>query len=170
MKMTDKEQLEYIKNRYKEDMYDCKLGRFDIKWLIEQAEKSLWLDGKLIVVEENLNHTAYFLEQEKRKVKELEDLINTHAPHGRNYTNEQYVNLRNQISESNEAHHLKDMEHEGLVQQLKEKDQLIQKYVNAYSRIEQIYRANYEQRPNEYDGGYLDGLDTALGILEEVEE
>lgn len=33
-----KERLEEIKDKYKEDVYDCKLGRFDIGWLIEQAE------------------------------------------------------------------------------------------------------------------------------------
>lgn len=34
-----KERLEEIKRQYKEDIYDCKLGRFDIQWLIEQAER-----------------------------------------------------------------------------------------------------------------------------------
>lgn len=34
-----KGRLEEIKRQYKEDIYDCKLGRFDIQWLIEQAER-----------------------------------------------------------------------------------------------------------------------------------
>ena len=62
---------------------------------------------------------------------------------------------------------------EWLFEQVEKKlvlDELVNKYVSAYSRIDQIYRVNYEQRPNEYESGYLDGLDTALRILEEVEE
>lgn len=147
MRTANQEILEDIKNRCEHDCYmdnkrSLSVSLSDILWLIDQTEKK----------------------------QELEDLINTHEPHGRNYTNEQYVNLRSQVSELNKAHHLKDMEHDGLVRQLKEKDGLIKKYINAYSRIEQVYRANYKQYTDEYDGGYLDGLDTALGILEEVEE
>ena len=34
-----KERLEEIKREYKKDVYDCKLGRFEIDWLIKQTER-----------------------------------------------------------------------------------------------------------------------------------
>lgn len=159
--MTDKEILEDIKNRCEHDCYmdnkrSLSVSLSDILWLIDQTEKK----------------------------QELEDLINTHAPHGRNYTNEQYVKLRlkSQQLEANLEDCLNryaDMEEEvnvkyrGFLAAIEEAVQyasLVEKYSEARLKIEQIYKDNYENYPNEYNGGYLDGLDRALGVLEDVEE
>lgn len=40
----------------------------------------------------------------------------------------------------------------------------------AYSKMLKTFQDNYELRPNEYDGGYLDGLERAIGIIEEALE
>ena len=63
-----KERLEEIKNKYKEDVYDCKLGRFDIDWLIEQAER-------VPVLEFYKQDWMLVTKQNKRYREKLEEII-----------------------------------------------------------------------------------------------
>lgn len=71
--MTDKERLEEVKNVRWENLRTSQI--LHVKWLIQQAER----------------------------VQELESEIKTHAPHGRNYTNEQVVKIRMQNKRYREA-------------------------------------------------------------------
>ena len=152
--MTDKEILEVIK---KKDWSNLRSSQVvDVSWLIEQSKMK----------------------------QDLEELINTHEPHGRNYTNEQYVKLRLK-SQQLEAN-LEDcmsryvsleeelsVKHKGFMATIEEVVQyatLSEKYYEAVKKIEQIYKDNSKKYPSEYESGYLDGLDKALGLLEEVEE
>ena len=78
-----KERLEEIKREYKKDVYDCKLGRFDINWLIEQAERVQELeeaaetDGSAFY---SLEKMFMDLEEQNKRYREaigaIEDLYN----------------------------------------------------------------------------------------------
>lgn len=78
----------------------------------------------------------------KKRVQELENEIKTHAPHGRNYTNEQVVKIRMQNKRYREAREI----------------------------LEQIYKENYVKDAYGYEDGYLDGLDTAVSIIDKALE
>lgn len=79
--MSDKEKLEEIKSRYKEDVYDCKLGRFDIQWLIKQAELAEELKEELhftkcvsVSMESIERYTSNIKEENKRLCNVLNNI------------------------------------------------------------------------------------------------
>ena len=98
-----KEQVEYLQGDFLRD---------DLVWLIEQAEleqnHSRKIDQLHMFLQKNVETKAEhfgkhvidvameIIKELTEQVQELENLINTHAPHGRNYTNEQYVGLLQQ--------------------------------------------------------------------------
>ena len=55
-----------------------------------------FLDGDVIDVAMDV------ISKHIERIKKLEKLLSTHEPHGRNYTNEQYVQLRERVQESEE--------------------------------------------------------------------
>lgn len=72
---------------------------------LEDAEKNFdWMNLRPSQINEVSWIIDYAKEQAER-VQELEEEIKTHEPHGRNYTNEQYVKLRLENKRYREAIH-----------------------------------------------------------------
>jgi len=78
MNQMSKERLEEIKREYKKDVYDCKLGRFEIDWLIEQAERVQELEKARKTLSDNhfqqIEQHKYLLEQNKRYREAIENI------------------------------------------------------------------------------------------------
>src|SRR5690625_1986501 len=98
--MTDKDRLKNAKLMAEMLRVETRLPHdfpFDlVDWLIEQAEQKQSLETAVDFYQSALRDAD-------KRVQELEEEIKTHAPHGRNYTNEQYIELLNENKRYREA-------------------------------------------------------------------
>lgn len=71
---------------------------------LEEIKEELVMNVKLKIEDVN------WLIQQAKRVEELEEEIKTHAPNGRNYTNEQYIGLLQENQRYKQA--LEEIKHE----------------------------------------------------------
>lgn len=64
-----------------------------VNWLKQQAEEKQELEEELEEIKGMYVNTRKLWLEEKHQNKQYEETIKSHAPHGRNYTNGQYVGL-----------------------------------------------------------------------------
>lgn len=170
----NKERLNEVKERStgiysfeEEDIVGVDVKLDDYEWLIKQAERADRNKEELEVLDkqlystqqqvqklkESLKESAVKFAESSERVQELEEEINTHAPNGRNYTNEQYVDLLNENKRYREAKEKMKIR----IKNLDERIERLSKEPQFYDRSGQIGRMCGEAL----------GLEKALEIINE---